>query len=249
MREVMREVMREAIREANRKAIREAIISERFSEGRLTKLEVQSDTLRGISRGTQLGELEVQSATPSRRPGRTSTGPTRAAAHVLIAISRLRDRPRAAEASPPVGKWRGRRDEHLHARGRLSFVVVDSGYLWGSGGGVVMSTCMQRGLSFVVVDSGYLCLRRCRSNVKVFLDGVHLRLRVLAKVLQPFLEARHVPVGKKHSIAINAHQCSSALISAHQRSSALISAHQRSSMAFTHDDRSLSCWLRAPAFS
>jgi hypothetical protein len=64
--------MREVIREVMREVMREAIILERFSEGRLMKLEVQSDTLRGISRGTQLGELEVQSATPSRRPGRTS---------------------------------------------------------------------------------------------------------------------------------------------------------------------------------
>ena len=55
MREAIREAMREAIREANREAIREAIILERFSEGRLTKLEVRSDTLRGISRGNQLG--------------------------------------------------------------------------------------------------------------------------------------------------------------------------------------------------
>ena len=55
MREAIREAMREAIREANRKAIREAIILERFSEGRLTKLEVRSDTLRGISRGNRLG--------------------------------------------------------------------------------------------------------------------------------------------------------------------------------------------------
>jgi hypothetical protein len=41
-----------------------------------------------------------------------------------------------------VGKWAGRRDEHLHARGRLPLDVVDPGYLWGSGWGVVMSTCM-----------------------------------------------------------------------------------------------------------
>ena len=170
--------MREAMREAIREAIRETIIV----------------AIRHTQR-----RFERQSAIPSRRPGRTSTGPTRAAAHALIAISQPRDQPRADEASAPPPPLPPLVGQSLSGRRPSS-----------------PSTPCQ---SSADVPRGWT--RTCGEEAR--------RGELRAKVLQSFLEAGHVPVGKRrgrrgeHMHARlwgtrevpDRNQCSSALISTH----------------------------------